>query len=788
MQKKLLTFILILSSIFSFSQNDKTTILENFDKTGMETSILNLLSSDLEKYKNDAANTYNFYQIYKTIAQSDIENRLMPLSELKNRTKTSIIQLSILHSDYDIITEEAITNGSVIKSSDGKLKRINNDDIFKKKSITIATSLTPKKKGLATTYNLSSNDVFNTSDNPIKSINIDFDNDEGFKSIALDQDIQINYTSEGKKKLQFKITFADGSVQKSSSIIKIKYSNADLKTLFNRVVLDITATMPTDILLPYGEAISYPGKGEYEIFKSADDVLDKPIFLVDGFDPGDGRDIASIYSLLDFDNGGTTQNLGDLVRAEGFDIIILNFPYYTRPEDGMEVDGGADFVERNAMLLVELINIINTHPDRVGTEENVVIGPSMGGLISRYALNYMESESLDHETRLWMSFDSPHHGANVPIGFQHLFNYLSYGLDTWVGDFSLESLRPIVDGMLKSPAARQMLTDQFEPHLASGEISEFDPNLTLPIAHPFKDLFYNSMNNLTTSGFPENLRKASMINGSGEGNPYHHQDGSDVEPGDKVLDAFIPNVAFLTDAYFDVWFTPDLGQQIKIDDIWIDAPFLCFCDIYADASSKANSYSDGIDAASGGLFDLVSLAADFGNSDPTITAFFNALNVDYFNFIPSVSAMALEITNDEIDWFHTPSNLVTENGVNNTTPFDAWYMPIDNEPHVTVTPANFDFAWDEIVLFVLNTDEFDLDNSYSIIKNPVSNSIQIRMNKQNVENITAKVYAITGQEVAYKTFINPTNQIEISVNLSSGVYLLELNDTETVFKTKLIVQ
>ena len=58
---------------------------------------------------------------------------------------------------------------------------------------------------------------------------------------------------------------------------------------------------------------------------------------------------------------------------------------------------------------------------------------------------------------LWMSFDSPHLGANVPIGFQHLFNYLAYGLDTWVGNFSLESLRPIVDGMLKSPAARQML-------------------------------------------------------------------------------------------------------------------------------------------------------------------------------------------------------------------------------------------------------------------------------------------------------------------------------------------
>ena len=75
----------------------------------------------------------------------------------------------------------------------------------------------------------------------------------------------------------------------------------------------------------------------------------------------------------------------------------------------------------------------------------------MGGLVARYGLNYMESIGLDHETRLYVSFDSPHAGANVPIGFQHMFNYLAYGLDTWAGDFSVESLRPLVDGMLKSP-------------------------------------------------------------------------------------------------------------------------------------------------------------------------------------------------------------------------------------------------------------------------------------------------------------------------------------------------
>jgi len=111
----------------------------------------------------------------------------------------------------------------------------------------------------------------------------------------------------------------------------------------------------TPDLSAYGEATNYPGEGEYEIFLSADNILDKPIILIDGFDIGDTRDISGIYSLLDFEGTSGTQNLADLVRAEGFDVVILNFPNYVRAADGATIDGGTDFIERNAMLLVELL-------------------------------------------------------------------------------------------------------------------------------------------------------------------------------------------------------------------------------------------------------------------------------------------------------------------------------------------------------------------------------------------------------------------------------------------------
>lgn len=787
MKLKLLFGTLFLTFITTFSQSKQ---LAKFDASGMETSFLFESMYDVNFFNNNSLNTHLFFQAYKALKNGDLENKLEPLSEIKSKANAKIIPIPIVLAEVETIKKEAIENGLIFKNSQGEIERKDTTTpIFNQHTLAIAAPLKTRNKGLQTSFVIANDLLINTTSKSIKNIQVNFDDGNGFIEVQVDKTNTINYTTIGKKTIISKIELTDGTVYQTSSTLKIEYSNADLNSLFNRTIETFTSGEYIADLSDYTGANTFAGTGEYEIQLSSDGVLDKPIFLVDGFDPGDTRNIDAIYQLLNFDDGGTTENLGDLVKSEGFDIVILNFPTYDQTIDSnvVSIDGGADFIERNAMLLVKLIDILNTHPDRVGAEENIIIGPSMGGLISRYALNYMEAESLSHNTRLWLSFDAPHHGANVPIGFQHLFNYLAYGLDTWVGDFSLESLRPVVDGMLKSAAARQMLTDQFEPHLATGEVAEFNSSTTLPIAHPYKSIFYNKLNALTTSGYPENLRKISMINGSGEGNPYQHQNGSDVEPENKVLDAYIANVAILTDAYFDVWLTPYKGQEITVDDIWIDAPFLCFCDIYADAESRAFSYSDGIDAAPGGLFDLVDLSQDFIGTDPTIDAFFAALNIDYFNFIPTVSAMGLTITNNEIDWFHTPTNLITGRGIDNTTPFDAWYMPTNNEPHVQLTDANVDFAWNEIVSAVLNTNEQKINN-VRLLKNPIENNITVQFNNTDLEQVKINLFTLTGQKVLEKTMTIQNSILDIPVAISSGIYLLELNNNKIQYKTKIIVE
>src|SRR5690606_3581937 len=164
--------------------------------------------------------------------------------------------------------------------------------------------------------------------------------------------------------------------------------------------------------------------------------------------------------------GSTKHNLADELRTKGYDIVILNFPADKFVEHSFHFplfhhainiyrDGGTDYIQRNAFILVELLkNKINPELAANGSPyQNVVIGPSMGGLITRYALKYMENQGWSHNTRLWVSFDAPHHGANIPFAMQEMLRYFKDELgNAEAGKF--------VDQQIYRPAARQMLICQ----------------------------------------------------------------------------------------------------------------------------------------------------------------------------------------------------------------------------------------------------------------------------------------------------------------------------------------
>jgi hypothetical protein len=505
----------------------------------------------------------------------------------------------------------------------------------------------------------------------------------------------------------------------------------------------------------YEETQAYFGEGEYEIFlDNVDGILDKPIIVLDGFDPGDSRDIAGLYNSLSF--GG--DNLADILRDEGFDIVILNAPQYST--GGKDIDGGADYIQRNAMVLVELINLMNDQ--KVGDEELVVLGPSMGGLISRYALSYMEQNSLDPETRLYISFDSPHRGANIPISLQYLINYLAQQ----VGD---PDALAIVEDVLNSPAAREMLYDHLLAHLQAGSTYLQDPAKLLPEGAPnFRDAFQAELDAL---GFPQTVRNVAMVNGSSQGT-------TTGDPGMLVVDTTLDLGSGAT-ADVVLRFTPEAGMTNNVTSF--DSFLFGFpVDTY-DTNAQSFAFTDGVDAAPGGTSNISAALGGSGASNPVIVAFIAALNQDDYSFIPVLSALAID---NEDDWYEAP-----DIGGIHTSPFVNTYIPAINEPHVTVTAASAQFALDEIRNGSLGNTDFDLVNRYKLARNPVSELIEIRLDPAlNYSNVSLKVFNVTGQEVLSQTTNISSNRIVLPHNLGSGLYFLNIQDETGRYSLKLLVK
>jgi|3_EtaG_2_1085321.scaffolds.fasta_scaffold32527_1 pimeloyl-ACP methyl ester carboxylesterase len=173
--------------------------------------------------------------------------------------------------------------------------------------------------------------------------------------------------------------------------------------------------------------------------------ITNPIIIIESFDPFEESGHDQIFA-----NANQSNLLFDL-RLQGFDIITLNFASTKVP------------LRRNAALLEELIDEINAMPSV--QNDLVVMGLSMGGLIAKYTLSDMESRNKAHNTRMYISMDSPHGGANVPASLRALFSQL-YNLYIFppqlVGGIIVgEFITPMFESgqVLNSQAANEMILD-----------------------------------------------------------------------------------------------------------------------------------------------------------------------------------------------------------------------------------------------------------------------------------------------------------------------------------------
>ncbi len=280
----------------------------------------------------------------------------------------------------------------------------------------------------------------------ISSISIDFADGAGYHPVTLNNAITVNYADTGVKQLKIKLVLSDATTSEC-------YSNFYVANVVNQTQLYDPNSY--DLLQPFFPDANQSGGNVYVRYsrKGTERTITKPLIVVEGYDINHvAPDIIGNYGYQDFVNAVINEpypgfdfnyHLDDLA---GYDLIFVDYT------------DGTDDITRNATLLENVIQWVNTQKAINGSvEQNVVMGISMGGLVSRYALADMTKKSLSTGTRLLITHDSPHEGANVPLGLQYLIE-MAGGVHLF--SYNVRDIYPQYDeaiNLLARPATQQLL-------------------------------------------------------------------------------------------------------------------------------------------------------------------------------------------------------------------------------------------------------------------------------------------------------------------------------------------
>jgi hypothetical protein len=358
-------------------------------------------------------------------------------------TEGSPIPLGLLYMDYHQLDTSSIAD-SLLAWSGKQLTDVpgRSRSPYLARTLFGATPLRNRHLSRQVSFVLDSAYWFTNSGLGLDRIEIDFGDGIGFRAVNWQQEISIVYPDSGDYLVTTRLTFEDASTAESHAHFRVEQNGSTARYAFNGDQVVLIDPVP-----------GVHSGGQFTIaFGCGPTALDRPLIVVQGITVG-GEGIT--YNGFRNDIGppqiggaGISDNLED----EGYDLIYV------------EYEDGEDFIERNAYFLQKVIREVNAL--KVGDEENVIMGVSMGGIVTRYALRDMEMadpNSLgspiveDHQCRLYISYDSPHRGANIPLGLQHMVLHLASGGPNGIPiGWALPGISNVV-GFLNSPAARQLL-------------------------------------------------------------------------------------------------------------------------------------------------------------------------------------------------------------------------------------------------------------------------------------------------------------------------------------------
>jgi len=361
---------------------------------------------------------------------------------------------------------------------------------------------------------------------------IDFDDGRGFVKVLLNETVSVSYYELGNKTLILK------AILEKETLL----AYAGLYVSENKIVL----APPVPVPVPDYGPKTYTNSGIDAVYGiwyrcNHNNKIHKPLLIVSGFDPENknriGNEKPEGVEKVYLYNVANKNGFLDKLREFGYDIIIYRS------------DNSTKSIISNAM---NLVNFIKTKVNDVKISDNelIVIGVSMGGLVCRYALTYMEqtSNTYDHKTKLFISMDSPQNGANVPLGFQYLVKYLNMDVDG-----KIEKLKKVMDDMLDSDAAKEMLLYH---HTNTS-------NLTARCATN-RTTFLNSLSSI--GNFPKKCQTMALSMGSGVGTNQGFSPGSTLLK--KQTSDIVPSIYFGLDNILWLLGIPSIGGFILSQFAW----------------------------------------------------------------------------------------------------------------------------------------------------------------------------------------------------------------------------
>ncbi|MFB7260232.1 esterase/lipase family protein [Streptomyces nojiriensis] len=354
--------------------------------------------------------------------------------------------------------------------------------------------------------------------------------------------------------------------------------------------------------------------------------ITKPVILADGFSSGKS-DPDALWNGLE--NG--EYPFVSKLREAGFDLVLLGFD-----------ERSASIIDNSAVAIQCIEKAI---ADREGRAKLTVGGFSMGGLVTRYALAKMHHDGDSHETATYLSYDTPHHGAWLPISVQAFAHFVK---DNWGELPGFGELLGSFSRMINSSAARELLRWHIETVTAEARQDRARTDFLAELER--------------VGSWPPGVRRLGVANGTGTGA------GNNIPAG---VTAMRTTGAELTGTRLD---TQDTGEQVVAILKKTGA---------AEIRVTTNGLPD-IDGAPGGLFpealNLPGRPANFGTAAMLAGLLEGEpaeLTYNATTFVPSISAVAAGEIDDRDALYSKIDSASSE--------LDHFMCATDNQGHTVIT-------------------------------------------------------------------------------------------------------